>query len=67
MNNQPRLIRPALIDLNHDELHYYPFIINMNKGDGSCKTVEYPFGTICVPNKIEDLDLKVFNIVKGIN
>ena len=27
----------------------------------SCNTVEDPFDRICVPNKIQDVDLEVFN------
>ena len=60
------MVRPMLIDLNLDKL-LYPFIINMNRCDGSCSTVEDPFGRICVPNKMEDMNLKVFNMIKGIN
>ena len=39
----------------------------MNSCNGSCNTMEDPFGRICIPNKIEDMNLKVFNIIKGIN
>ena len=60
-------LRPTLVDLSIDELHYYPFIISMNRCDGSCNTVEDPSGRICVPNKMEDLNLKVLNMINGIN
>ena len=30
-------------------------------------TVEYAFGRLCVPNKIEDMNLKVFDMTKGKN
>ena len=30
--------------MNFDEFHYYPFVISMNRSDGSCNTIEYPFG-----------------------
>ena len=30
-----------------DELHYYPFIISLDRCDGSCNTVEDPLGRIC--------------------
>ena len=40
------MVRPTLINLNPDELLYYPFVISMNKCDGSCNTVEDPFGRI---------------------
>ena len=36
-------------------------------GEVSCNTAEDPFCRICMPNKIEDVNLKVFNIIKGIN
>ena len=67
MKNQPCSVRPLLIvDLNLDEIHYYPFITSMNRCDGSCKTVEDPLGRTSVPNKMEDVNLKVFNMIKRI-
>ena len=67
MNNQPCLVRVTLIDVNLDEFHYYSFVISMNRYDGSCSTVEDPFGGICVLNRMEDVNLKLFNVIKGIN
>ena len=37
----------------------------MNECDGSCNTVEHSFDEICVPKKMEDVNLKVLNMVKG--
>ena len=39
----------------------------MNSCDGSCNTMEDPFDRICIPNKMKDVNLKVFNMIKGIN
>ena len=61
------MVRTMLIDLNADEFRYSPFIIRINRCNGSCNTVEDTFGRIYVPNKIEDVSLKVFNMIKGIN
>ena len=66
MNNQQRMFRAIFIDLNLDQFHYYLFIINMNSCVVSCNSVEDPFGKICVPNKIEEVNLNVFNMVKEI-
>ena len=44
MNNQPYMVRSTFVDLNFDEFQYYPLIISMNMSDGSCNTIEYPFG-----------------------
>ena len=65
--NQSCFIRPLLIDLNLDELYYYPFTITVNRCDGNCTRVEGSFGRICVPNKMKDVNLKVFNMTSGIN
>ena len=61
------MIRAMLIDLNPDELHYYPFVVSLDRSDGSCINVEDSFGRICIPNKMEGVNLKVFNIIIGIN
>ena len=42
------MIRPTLIDLNSIELKYYPFMINLNKCNGSCNVLS---PKICVPKK----------------
>ena len=65
MNNQPCMVKLTLTDLNPDELHYYQFIISMNRCDGSCNTAEDPSGRKCVLNKTEDVNLKLFDIIKG--
>ena len=63
INNQPCIARPTLID----EIHCSLFAISLHKCDGSYNTVEDPFGRICVPNKIEDVNLKMFIMIKGIH
>ena len=59
--------RPTLVDTNPYELYYHSINISMNRYNKSCNTVEDPRGKICDPNKMEDLNLKVFNMIKGIN
>ena len=61
------MIWPTLTGLNPDELHYYLFTISLDRHARSCNTVQGPFGRICVPNKIDYSNLKVFNMIKGIN
>lgn len=40
INNQQCMVKPTLIDLNLDELHYYTFMISMQNCDESCNTAE---------------------------
>ena len=50
-NNEPYLIRPTLIDLNHIELNNYPFMINLDKCNGSCNVADDLSMTICIPSE----------------
>ena len=61
------MVRPTLIGLNLDKLYYYPFIIGLDRCDECCNTVKDSFRRICVPTVIADINLKVFNVIRGIN
>ena len=65
--NQQQRDRSMLIDLNLDKPLYQSFSISINRRDRSCNTVDDRFGRICLPNKIKDMNLKVFNTINGIN
>ena len=58
MNIQPSMARPAFVTIDLSLLD----ICN-----GSCNTDEDSFDIICLPNKIEDINLKLFNMAKEIN
>ena len=64
LNDEPCLIRPSLIDLNHDELKYYPFMINLDKCTGSCNVLS---PKICVPKETKDINVKAFNMITNKN
>ena len=53
--------------MNLDELHYYSLMVSLDEFDGSCNAPEIPVGRICVPHKMENVNLKVFTMIKGIN
>ena len=54
--------------LNTDELHYYLLMVNLGRCfEKSSNTVNNPFGRISIPWKIENVNLKLFNIIKKIN
>ena len=48
------------------ELHYYLFAIKLDRCLGSCKTLNDLSNKVCVPNKTEDLNMHVFNMITGI-
>ena len=65
------MIQPALIKLHPNEyfqgLCYYPFVVNLDRCIGSCNTLDDLSNRVWVPNKIEHLNLNVFNMIIGIN
>ena len=71
LSNQKCMIQPTLIHLHpnecSEEFHYYPFAVKLNRCVGSCNTLNYLSNKVCVPNKIEDLNKSVFNMITGIN
>ena len=48
LNDEPRRVRPTLINMNPGELKYYPFMISLNKCTGSYKFLS---SKICVSKK----------------
>ena len=71
LSNQKCMIQPTLINLHSNkysqELHYYPFAVELDRCIGSCNTLNDLSNKACVPNKREDLNLRVFNMITGIN
>ena len=71
LKNKKCMTRPPLINLNPNEysqeLHYYPFVVKLDRCVGSCNTINDSSNKICVPNKTEDLKISVFKMIPGIN
>ena len=71
LNNQKCEIQPTLTDLHPNEysqeFHYYPFAVKLYWCVGSCNTLNDLSNKVYVPNKREDLNLSVFNMITGIN
>ena len=71
LSNQKYEIQPTLINLhpneNNQELHYYLFAVKLDKCAGSCNTLNDLSNRVYVPNKTEDLNLSVLNVITGIN
>ena len=71
LSNKKFKIQPTVINLHSNEysqeLHYYPFKVKLDRCAGSCNTLNDLSNKVCVPNKAEDLNLSVFNMITGIN
>ena len=66
--NQKCMNQPSLINLHPNEysreFHYYSFAVKLDRCVRSCNDLS---NKVCVPNKIEDLNLSVCNMITGIN
>ena len=79
LSNQKFKIQSTLINLHPNDysqkFHYYPFAVKLDRCVGNCNTMTYNLSDntydlsykLCIPNKTEDLNLSVFNIISGIN
>ena len=71
LSNQKCKIQPTLINLHPNEysqeFHYYPFAVKLDRCAGSCNTINDLSNKACVPNKTEDLNLSIFNMITGTN
>ena len=71
LSYQKYITLPTLINLHPNgysqELHYYPFAVKLDRSVGRCNTLNDLSNKVCVPNKTEDLNLSVFNMITGIN
>ena len=65
------MTQPTLINLHsnefNQEFYYYPFAVKLDRCVGSCNTLNDLSNKVCIPNKTEDINLSMFNMIKGIN
>ena len=65
------MAEPTLINLHPNKyslgLRYHPFTVNSDRFFGRCNTLNDLYINVCVPDKIEDLNLNIFNIIIGVN
>ena len=67
MNKQECKIRTEKVNLNTNEPMFYPYSIKINRRKISCNTINHPYAKICVPDKIKDTNVKVFNLMSRTN
>ena len=65
--NQQCMARPKIIDLNKNELVFYPLSIKINKCSGNCSNINDPMAKLCVPSIVKKMNIKVFNMLSRIN
>ena len=54
MINQKCKVRPEIINVNSDELVFYPFSIKTSKCSGSWNNINDPYAKMCVPDVVKN-------------
>ena len=67
LDNQECKKRPEIINVNNKEPSFYAYKIKMNRCVGSCNTIDDPYGKTSFANDIENIGLKVFNLLSQSN
>ena len=70
LSNQKFLIQSTVIYLHPNEysqeFHYYPFAVRSDRCFGSCNSLNDLSNKACIPNKTEDLNLSMINMITGV-
>ena len=70
LSNQKFLIQSTVIYLHPNEysqeFHYYPFSVRSDRCFGSCNSLNDLSNKACIPNKTEDLNLSMINMITGV-
>ena len=61
LNDESYIVRPTLINLNIFDLKYYPFMVSLDKCNGSCNVLS---PKICVLKKKKKTNVKTLNMMK---
>ena len=67
VTNQECMARPKIIDVNKNEIVFYPPSLKVNKCSSNCNNINDPMAKLCVPDIIKDMNIKVFNMLARIN
>ena len=67
VNNQKCKIRPQIMNVNSNELSFYPYSVKINKCSGSCNNINDPRAKLCVPVVVKNQNVKVFNLISRTN
>ena len=59
--------RPKVVNINSDKTFFYPFPVSVKKCGLNSNTIDDPYGRVCFPNIVRNMNVKVFNLMSGVN
>ena len=67
MTNQKCKARTEIVNVNSGEPVFYPFSIKTSKCSDSCNNINDPYATMCVPDVIKNINVKIFKLTSRTN
>ena len=46
-----------------NEYMTYPYSINVNRCNGNCNNVTYPYSRFCIPDTVKNVTVKIFDLM----
>ena len=63
MNDEKSKVRPKIVDTNSNSSMFDPVSIKVNKCSGNCNNINDSYATICFPDTVKDLNVRVSNLM----
>ena len=67
INNHECKVRPKIVNVHSNESLFYRFSIKTSKYSGRCNNINDPYAKLCVPDVVNNLNIKVFNLMSKTN
>ena len=67
MSNQECTVRPEIININSNELSFYPYSVKISKCGGRCKNINDPYTKLYVLDVSKNMNVKAFNLISRTN
>ena len=67
MNNQESKSRTKIIDVNNNEPVFYSYSIKVSKCSGSYNNINDPYAKLCVPDVVQNINVKAFSLMSRVN
>ena len=67
MKNEEWKVRPQIFNVNSEEPLFFPFSIKTSKCSGSCNNINNTYEKLCVPDVVENLEVRGFNLILRTN
>ena len=66
-NEQECKVRPQTVTVNSKDTVFFSFSIKTSKCSGSCNNINNPYAKLCIPDVVENLNVKVSNLISRTN